>query len=73
MSCCCTRILGTLSLIEWFWSVEWDMPDGTTHDQQVLSYSAGNIGTIDDGAVPLDPGDLSGFPRVHVRRGRRDR
>ena len=42
-------------LIEWFWSVSWDLPDGVTHDQRVLSLPAGNIsiGTIDDRGVPL--------------------
>ena len=44
-------------LIEWFWSVAWDLPEGTVHDQQVLNHPAGNIsiGTLDDAGVPLDP------------------
>ena len=44
-------------LVEWFWSVAWDLPAGTVHDQQVLNHPAGNIsiGTIDDAGVPLDP------------------
>lgn len=46
-------------LIEWFWSVTWDLPDGYVHDQQVLNHPAGNIsiGTIDDAGVPLDPAE----------------
>ena len=44
-------------LIEWFWSVAWDLPEGCVHDQQVLGHPAGNIsvGTVDDAGVPLDP------------------
>ena len=44
-------------LIEWFWSVQWDLPNGFTRDQEVLNHPAGNIsiGTIDDSGIPLDP------------------
>jgi AraC-like DNA-binding protein len=44
-------------LVEWFWSVAWDLPDGQAHDQQVLGHPAGNIsvGTIDDDGTVLDP------------------
>lgn len=44
-------------LVEWFWSVAWNLPDGASHDQEVLSHPAGNIsiGTIDDSGIPLDP------------------
>jgi len=44
-------------LVEWFWSVSWDLPDGDPHHQQVLSHPAGNIsvGTIDDDHPVLDP------------------
>lgn len=44
-------------LVEWFWSVSWDMPDGVTLDQEVLNHPAGNIsvGTLDDRGVLLDP------------------
>lgn len=44
-------------LVEWFWSVAWDLPDGVVHQQEVLSHPAGNIsvGTIDDSGTPLDP------------------
>lgn len=37
-------------LVEWFWSVRWDLPDGDTHDQQVLNHPSGHIsvGTVDD-------------------------
>ncbi len=44
-------------VIEWFWAVQWQMPEGVVHDQQVLNHPAGNIsvGTVDDGGVPLDP------------------
>ncbi len=46
-------------LVEWFWSVEWDLPPGFAHDQQVLNHPAGNIsvGTLDDTGVPLDPAE----------------
>ncbi len=44
-------------LVEWFWSVAWDLPPAAIHDQLVLNHPAGNIsvGTIDDAGVPLDP------------------
>ncbi|MFN0090436.1 MAG: helix-turn-helix domain-containing protein [Acidimicrobiales bacterium] len=44
-------------LVEWFWSVAWDLPEGVVHHQQVLNHPAGNIsiGTLDDAGVPLDP------------------
>jgi AraC-like DNA-binding protein len=44
-------------LVEWFWSVAWDLPDGVAHDQVVLGHPAGNvsIGTIDDRGIPLEP------------------
>jgi len=55
-------------LVEWFWSVAWDLPADTTHDQQVLNHPAGNIsvGTIDDAGVALDPaeGRLYGVQRT---------
>ncbi len=55
-------------LVEWFWSVAWDLPAGTAHDQQVLNHPAGNIsvGTIDDAGVTLDPaqGRLYGVQRA---------
>ena len=46
-------------LIEWFWAVAWDLPDGAVHQQQVLNHPAGHIsiGTIDDAGVPLEPAD----------------
>ena len=46
-------------LVEWFWTVAWDLPAGTEHDQQVLNHPAGNIsiGTIDDAGVVLDPAE----------------
>ncbi len=44
-------------LVEWFWSVAWDLPRGVEHDQEVINHPAGNIsvGTLDDRGVPLDP------------------
>jgi AraC-like DNA-binding protein len=44
-------------LVEWFWSVAWELPPGASHDQEVLTHPAGNfsIGTLDDAGVPLDP------------------
>ena len=46
-------------IIEWFWSVSWEIPDGKIHHQQVLNHPAGNIsvGTIDDDGVSLDPAE----------------
>lgn len=44
-------------IVEWFWSVAWDLPTGFVRDQYVLNHPAGNIsiGTLDDRGVPLDP------------------
>ncbi|MEM9654996.1 MAG: hypothetical protein AAGA65_23090 [Actinomycetota bacterium] len=44
-------------IVEWSWMVAWDLPAGTSHDQQVLNQPAGKIsvGTIDDAGVALDP------------------
>lgn len=44
-------------LIQWFWSVAWDLPAGAAHDQQVINHPASNIsiGTIDDAGLPLQP------------------
>lgn len=61
-------------LVEWFWSVAWDLPAGFAHDQQVLNHPAGNIsiGTLDDAGVPLDPpqgrvyGVMSGLSHRHL-------
>ncbi len=46
-------------LVEWFWSVAWDLPEPFAHDQQVLNHPAGNIsiGTLDDSGIPLDPAE----------------
>jgi len=46
-------------LIEWFWSVAWELPEDHVHDQQVLNHPAGNIsiGTLGDAGVRLDPAD----------------
>lgn len=46
-------------LVEWFWSVAWDLSEGQSHDQEVLTHPAGNIsiGTIDDAGVPLAPAE----------------
>lgn len=48
---------GLEGIIEWFWSVAWDLPDGTVHRQEVLNHPAGNIsiGTLDDDGTRLDP------------------
>lgn len=61
-------------LVEWFWSVAWDLPGGTVHDQQVIGHPAGNIsvGSIDDAGVPLDPpegrvyGVMTGVTHRHL-------
>jgi len=59
-------------LVEWFWSVAWDMPAGTSHEQLVLNHPAGNIsiGTLDDTGVVLDPpqGRVYGVPSGLSRR-----
>lgn len=46
-------------LVDWFWSVAWDLPTGTSHDQEVLNHPAGHIsiGTVDDAGIPLDPAE----------------
>ena len=46
-------------IVEWFWSVAWELPAGFVHDQFVLNHPAGNIsiGTLDDRGVPLDPAE----------------
>ncbi len=48
---------GLEGIIEWFWTVAWDLPDGTVHRQEVLNHPAGNIsiGTLDDDGTRLDP------------------
>lgn len=48
---------GLAGLVEWFWTVSWDLPDGMVRDQEVLNHPAGNIsvGTLDDAGVALDP------------------
>ena len=61
-------------LVEWFWSVAWDLPGLATHDQQVLNHPAGNIsiGTVDDAGVTLDPaegrvyGVMTGLSHRHL-------
>lgn len=61
-------------LVDWFWSVAWDLPDGQSHDQRVLNHPCGHIsiGTLDDAGVPLDPpegrvyGVLSGVSRRYL-------
>ncbi len=44
-------------LVEFFWSVAWDLPDDLVHEQKVLNPPAGNIsiGTLDDEGARLDP------------------
>ncbi len=54
---------GLEGLVEWFWSVAWDLPAGVIHNQQVLNHPAGNIsvGTIDDdGALDSPQGRIYG-------------
>jgi AraC-like DNA-binding protein len=61
-------------IVEWCWSVAWDLPDGRTHDQEVLSHPAGNvsIGTVDAEGVVHDPavgrvyGVVTGVSRRHL-------
>lgn len=45
-------------IVDWFWSVEWSLPAGTRHDQQVLNHPSANIsiGTVDEqGSCPDQP------------------
>ena len=37
-------------VVDWFWALRWQIPDGAEHLQQVLAHPAGNIhvGTTDD-------------------------
>lgn len=61
-------------VVEWFWSVAWDLPVDTAHDQAVLNHPAGNvsIGTVDDRGVRLDPaegrvyGVMTGLSHRHL-------
>ncbi|MEZ5244607.1 MAG: helix-turn-helix transcriptional regulator [Acidimicrobiales bacterium] len=61
-------------LVDWFWSVEWNLSDDLTRDQQVLNHPAGNIsiGTLDDAGIPLDPaegrvyGVMTGLSHRHL-------
>lgn len=61
-------------LVEWFWSVSWDLPESFAFDQQVLNHPAGNIsvGTLDDTGIPLDPaqgrvyGVMTGLSHRHL-------
>lgn len=50
---------GLDGLVDWFWSAAWDLPPGTTHDQEVLNHPAGHlsVGTVDDQSGVLDPPD----------------
>ncbi|MGI8754504.1 MAG: helix-turn-helix domain-containing protein [Acidimicrobiales bacterium] len=65
---------GLDGLIQWFWSVAWNLPAAFAHDQQVLNHPAGNIsiGTLDDTGVPLDPaegrvyGVMTGLSHRHL-------
>lgn len=53
-------------LVAWFWSVRWNLPEGTVHQQQVLNHPAGHIsvGTVDDAGVPLDPAEGRMYPML---------
>jgi AraC-like DNA-binding protein len=53
-------------LVAWFWSVRWDLPEGSTHHQRVLNHPAGHIsvGTIDDTGVPLEPAAGRVYPML---------
>lgn len=41
---------GLEGVVDWLWSVEWGLPDGLTHRQEVLNHPSANIsiGTTDD-------------------------
>ncbi len=47
---------GLAGIIDWFWAVRWNLPDGVEHRQLVLNHPSGHvsIGTLDDSGV-LDP------------------
>ena len=44
-------------IVDWFWAVRWELPEGFEHRQQVLNLPAGHlsVGTVDDRGIPLDP------------------
>jgi AraC-like DNA-binding protein len=62
-------------IVEWCWSVAWDLPDGRTHDQEVLNHPAGNlsVGTSDETGATHHPalarvyGVATGVSRRHLR------
>ncbi len=64
---------GLDGIVDWFWSVSWQLPDGADHRQQVLNHPGGHlsIGTLDDTGV-LDPaagrvyGVLTGISERHL-------
>ena len=43
-------------IVDWFWSVTWHLPEGVSHDQQVLNHPSGHIsiGTSDDAGATCD-------------------
>jgi AraC-like DNA-binding protein len=44
-------------IVDWFWAVAWDLPDGVEHVQQVLTHPGSHlsIGTLDSASRMLDP------------------
>lgn len=60
-------------VVDWLWSVRWDLPPGVVHEQQVLNHPAANIsiGTTDDAGATVDQprGRVYGATRrLSVRR-----
>jgi AraC-like DNA-binding protein len=66
---------GLEGIVEWCWSVAWDLPEGRTHDQEVLGHPAGNvsIGTADETGATHHPalarvhGVMTGLSHRHLR------
>jgi AraC-like DNA-binding protein len=40
------------ALVEWFWAVRWDLPDGVVHRQQVLTHPGANLSVANPSARP---------------------
>lgn len=62
-----TRYPATAALepvIDRFWAVSWDLPDGVVHHQQVLTHPGANISVGHPSAVPGDraPGQAATRP-----------
>lgn len=55
-------VAGLAEIVGHFWSVEWTLPAGTHHDQDVVSHPCGHLTIEEDGAF------LQGVPTTRFRR-----